>query len=154
MSNRIKGKKTHPNLGGRKARILATEKVKLKKNRFKTVLLFIVSVLEFFCFFLLMVNFFVLWFFGGPLIFVFGPLDSVHRPSSCLSSIVPFVPKTVSLQIWLPFFCFACSTIFQKKSKNTIVNLKSNWALLYNKGHNLLTSVFHQKIPKTWIFPY
>ena len=33
-------------------------------------------------------------------------------------------------------------------------NLKSNMALLYNKGHNLLTSAFPQKHVKLIKFPY
>ena len=46
-------------------------------------------------------------------------------------------------------------------SKKYFVNLKSNRALLYNKGHNLLTSAFPPKLVKlikfplkSWIFPY
>ena len=32
-----------------------------------------------------------------------------------------------------------------EKQKKVFVNLKSNSAILYNKGHNLLTSAFPQK---------
>ena len=39
------------------------------------------------------------------------------------------------------------------KQENIFVNLKSNSALLYNKGHNLLTSAFPPKHVKIIKFP-
>ena len=38
--------------------------------------------------------------------------------------------------------------------KNLFVNLKSNSALLYNKGHNFWKSVLTWKFPQNGIFPY
>ena len=67
------------------------------------------------------------------------------------------------------FLCcknFATNILLQKLSLwncvvKHFVNLKSNSALSYNKGHNLLTSAFPQKLfklikflLKSWIFPY
>ena len=40
------------------------------------------------------------------------------------------------------------------KTDKSFVDLKSNSALLYNKGHNFWKSVLTQKIPLNWIFPY
>ena len=42
----------------------------------------------------------------------------------------------------------------QKKETIYFVDLKSNSALLYNKGHNFWKSVLTWKIPHNWIFPY
>ena len=42
----------------------------------------------------------------------------------------------------------------QLRTQICFVDLKSNWALLYNKGHNFWKSVSTQKIPQNWIFPY
>ena len=38
--------------------------------------------------------------------------------------------------------------------EKTFVHLKSNLALLNNKGHNFWKSVSTWKIPQNWIFPY
>ena len=38
--------------------------------------------------------------------------------------------------------------------KSAFVNLKSNSALLYIKGHNFWKSVLTWKIPQNWKFPY
>ena len=37
---------------------------------------------------------------------------------------------------------------------NKFVDLKSNSALLYNKGHNFWKSFSTWKFPQNWIFPY
>ena len=41
-----------------------------------------------------------------------------------------------------------------KTNKNKFVDLKSNSALLYNKGHNFWKSLLTWKIPLNWIVPY
>ena len=42
---------------------------------------------------------------------------------------------------------------FKDKIVNYFVDLKSNLALLYNKGHNFWKSLSTWKIPQNWIFP-
>ena len=42
-------------------------------------------------------------------------------------------------------YLISCVTFLKDYSTNNFVNLKSNSALLYNKGHNLLPSAFPPK---------
>ena len=58
---------------------------------------------------------------------------------------------TCAPKSWLKYFF---TFVFEKWLKTVFVNLKSNSAFLYNKGHNLLTSAFPQKLVKLIKFPF
>ena len=52
---------------------------------------------------------------------------------------------------YVPFYVLWM--IFDNSTKIDFVDLKSNSALLYNKGHNFQKILSTRKIPQNWIFP-
>ena len=57
------------------------------------------------------------------------------------------------LPFWKKKFFFSPKSVskWASRTKTIFFNLKSNSALLFNKGHNFWKSVLTQKIPKNWI---